>query len=492
MKSSLTTAILKDHLSNSLVLARQISKLEHRANPFVNILNTTTKSKQQYPDLLGERTVFWRFCHSVAGAVATLWRALRYTSNKLPLQIPDNSPAVLLISHLTNPGHLRQDNDVYFGSLAAKLNQVGMSTHTLLINHCGVGASHAKTIQRKKTTILPAFRSPIYEIFVVLRLIRAALTLPTLDAAVTDSRFRKLAKAAQFGSRAIGDFRIGQMITEIILAIQPRVIIYTFEGHGWERIVAATAHALPTPAHVIGYQHAVLSPGDKSLYHDHGGGTVPDHIFTTGDITRDLLSKGIKFFQGQISTLGSIKNISSPPNTDFRVDGTCLFAPEGTLDEVRVMAQLAINAARLYPTQIFVLRLHPVINPSLVHSMTAASPATPSNFVLSTAPLSDDLKVASWICYRGSTVAFQGILAGLRPIYLNPDDSEADNNPVPKSIRFQRCAENPQDLIDILKKDRNAPEEGRNELPVALDFANGYFSPFRPNIALKHIKKYLS
>ena len=94
------------------------------------------------------------------------------------------------------------------------------------------------------------------------------------------------------------------------------------------------------------------------------------------------------------------------------------------------MAQLAIDAARLYPAQTFVLRLHPVINPSDFDSMIAAWPPIPPNFILSTAPLDNDLDAASWICYRGSTVAFQGILAGLRPIYLNPDDSVADNNPV--------------------------------------------------------------
>ena len=122
------------------------------------------------------------------------------------------------------------------------------------------------------------------------------MTLPSDGTSITNNRFRRLAKAAQFGSRAIGDFRIGQMISEIILTIKPRVIIHTFEGHGWERIVAATAHALPTPAHVIGYQHAVLFPGDKSFI-DHGGGTVPDHIFTTGETTRDILTEDIKFFR---------------------------------------------------------------------------------------------------------------------------------------------------------------------------------------------------
>ena len=68
MKKISAGAILQAYFSHSLTLAKQITKPEHRANPFVNILNTTTKSTQQYPDLLGEKTMFWRFCHSLTGA----------------------------------------------------------------------------------------------------------------------------------------------------------------------------------------------------------------------------------------------------------------------------------------------------------------------------------------------------------------------------------------------------------------------------------------
>ena len=89
------------------------------------------------------------------------------------------------------------------------------------------------------------------------------------------------------------------------------------------------------------------------------------------------------------------------------------------------------------------------------------------------------------------TVAFQGILAGLRPIYLNPDDSAANNNPIPENIN-KRCALDPQDLIDILRKDQKASNGAREELHTALEFASGYFSPFRPDIAVKHIKHHLS
>ncbi len=492
MKAVSAGTKLQAFFSDSVLLAKQISKPEHRANPFVNILNMTTKSTRQYPDLLGERGMLWRLGNSFAGACITVWRALCYTSDKLPLDIPTINPDILIISHLTNPDHLRQDTDFYFGNLTGDLNDAGMTTHTLLINHCRVGNSQAKSMLRKWTTILPAFRSPIHEVFVVLRMIRAALTLPVNDASITDKRFRRLAKIAQFGSQAIGNFRIGEMISEIIVTVQPRVIISTFEGHGWERIVAATAHALPSPAHVIGYQHAVLFPGDKSLYHDLGRGTVPDHIFTAGNVTRDILSRNVTFFQNQISTLGSIKHKTPPSDTDFNVDGTCLFAPEGTLEEVRLMIRLAIDAARLCPEQKFLLRLHPVIDPSDVAAMISVFSPTPSNFILSTASLYDDLDAASWICYRGSTVAFQGILAGLRPIYLDPDNNAAENDPVPHSLQFQRSVRGPQDLVNILQKDQNTPEEGRKELPAALKFASDYFSPFCPDIAVAHIKKHLS
>ena len=156
---------------------------------------------------------------------------------------------------------------------------------------------------------------------------------------------------------------------------------------------------------MIGYQHAVLFR-DKSLYHDHGRGTVPDHIFATGDVTRDILARNMKFCQGQITTLAA-SNVKHRHQKCIQAPMEYAFAPEGTLEEVHIMAKIAFDAAVLYPSQLFVLRLHPVIVRSDIETMIAAWPSTPPNFTLSAAPLNDDLMAASWICYRGSTVAFQ-------------------------------------------------------------------------------------
>ena len=39
----------------------------------------------------------------------------------------------------------------------------------------------------------------------------------------------------------------------IILKIKPKALVHTFEGHGWERMVALSAHQMENPITVFGY-----------------------------------------------------------------------------------------------------------------------------------------------------------------------------------------------------------------------------------------------
>ena len=122
------------------------------------------------------------------------------------------------------------------------------------------------------------------------------------------------------------------MIATVVKTLQPRVIIYTYEGHGWERIVAETAHNLAIPAHVIGYQLAVLFPETNHFI------TITAEvqcliIFLLGDVTRDILARNMKFCQGQITASGQIKHrhqkcIQAPMEYAF--------LPEGTTEEVHI------------------------------------------------------------------------------------------------------------------------------------------------------------
>lgn len=476
----------------SISLARKVHKAEHRVNPFINILNMTEKSAGQYPDLLGKKGWVWRLLNSIMGAVLNFLRALSYSRHAIPFQTPKANADIVIVSHLTSLSHLTRENDFYFGDLAKQLEDAGYKTHTVLINHCRAKAKEITKPNRKEVTILPAFLSPWREIKLLIQLLKAAFSIPLIGSSKDELMFISKARLAQFNSRAIGDYRIGKMIISLIVALKPRIILHTFEGHGWERLMAAEAHQMKghsIPPHIIGYQHAVIFPGSKSLSFSHGNGADPDHVFTSGKITHDHLLRESAF--PSMSILGSVKAVSVP-KPEFRANGACLIAPEGTLSEVIIMSKLAIAAAHLVPEQIFILRLHPVLNQKIVERELKKLGGFPNNFKLSKQTLYGDFTQSSFLCYRGSAVAFEGILHGLRPIYLDPDNLAAENDPIDAGLSFRRLAKNAEDIVNIIKEDCLNPRLGAKELPEALTYANNYVMRLDPNVLINHVKTVLS
>ena len=193
----------------SLELARRVTQREHRTNPLLNILNMTTKSATQYPDLTGEKGIFWRLANSVTGACGTIIRALAYWHKGIRQKNTTIHADVIIISHLTTPSHLANSTDFYFGNLDKDLEKAGYQTHTILINHCRATLTDVQKNPRQKTTVFPAFLSPWQEIKALTRMIAAARTIPRLD---EQSAFRRKAQCAQFCSKALSDYRIGNMV----------------------------------------------------------------------------------------------------------------------------------------------------------------------------------------------------------------------------------------------------------------------------------------
>ena len=479
---------LSDWMPASLKLARRLSCIEHRANPMANIMNMTTKSQDLYPDLLGKKSAIWRFVNSFTGALVSVHKSCRYWHKKTQLEDLQTNTDVLIISHLTDQDHLKNDEDFYFGGLAKSIEAAGYNQYTILINHarCDV-RNQAKP---PNTSVLPAFLSPIEEIRIVSRMIYAAFSLPNIGKGPNEKRFHFLARIAQFNSRAIGDFRIGTLINQFIQRSKPRAVIHTYEGHGWERILSASAHSLPPPPLILGYQHAVLFPGKKSISHDYGV-AMPDHVFTQGDITRTAIINEGSLPENYFTTLGSIKSKSRNKNITFERKGACLIAPEGTLSEVIIMAKLSVKAAKIMPDQKFVLRLHPVLNPARVKKSLDFLMPFPHNFSLSQKTINEDFKASSWLCYRGSTMAFQGILNGLRPIYLNPDQSAIDNDPITDKLVFRRVVNDEKALTNIIANDKAYPVKSRSEFGAALTYAKKYLMPFNPEVMIKYLKDHL-
>lgn len=475
---------LQSFFAASILLAKRIRRLEHRANPMVNILNVTTKNTAQYPDLFADKGMVWRLSHSVVGALWTFFCSVAYWPTRTD-DGPVNKPVdVMILSHLVNVKHLESQDDFYFGKLADDLNKAGFLVQTILINHCGAGEADVRQCRRMGTTVLPEYFSPAKEAWLILKMFITSFSIP----AMTDRNGRRLARQArlaQFGNRALGDMRIGKLIARHITTRQPKIILHTFEGHGWERIVNVVAHQMSPPAVTFGYQHAVLFPGERSINYLHGGGADPDVVMTSGPVTKELLLRSAQHSEENTIVLGSVKSSFGEERPLSSVNGTCLLVPEGVLNEVVLMAAMGIRAAKLAPNRQFVLRLHPVLDKNTVKKRLDKLPA---NFSLSDDELENDLSAASFICYRGSSVVLSGILAGVRPIYLDPDNSLSKNDPLAADLRFRKVAKSAEAIVDIMLSTVCSDIELK-KYKQAVKYIEGYAAPFNSADLITSVKE---
>ena len=130
----------------------------------MNILNISSKTAKQYPDLLQNKTLRWRFVHSFLGAAVNLLRSILYAPQRIELRPPTQETDVLIISHLIAKSHVYRETDFYFGNLRDVFEAENMKTHIVLINHCRADKRHLSMLDQTKRTVLPAFYSPSNEI----------------------------------------------------------------------------------------------------------------------------------------------------------------------------------------------------------------------------------------------------------------------------------------------------------------------------------------
>ena len=86
----------------------------------------------------------------------------------------------------------------------------------------------------------------------------------------------------------------------------------------------------------------------------------------------------------------------------------------------------------------------------------------------------------------------QGILNGLRPIYLDPDNMAASNDPIPAGLAFRRIAGNERELVDIIKLDQKNAQVANKEFISARRFALEYLLPINPETLIQYLKSKLS
>ena len=479
-----------DHfIQTGIKIARNVSQAEQLANTALSILNSSPKFLRTLPDLTGQKGYMWRLTYSISSSLAVVLKSLRQGMKKQPAPSSGNGYSVLLVSHYLSPDQLEKSEDFYLGTLEKCLDAAGISNCKVMVNHAK-SSNHDHFGNDGRTYLLAPLLSPFVELSNLSRLIKASLKLPLIDDDPNAKRFSRLARIAGFDHRAMANLRIHDQIRQAVISLRPDAIIFTHEGHGWERMIAMTAHQQAWPIKVIGYHHTVLFPGPRAINFNIGQGADPDHLFFAGDITAEIFAKESEYHKSKIGVLGSNKVLREVEHGGKNIKKRlCLIVPEGEMGEVRLMVQAGIHAARALPDIRFVLRLHPVIQRDLVQSyINGESP--PDNFSVSSQSLDEDVASSGWVIYRASSVVLNGMMAGATPIYLNIDQSQHNNDPIPAGCDFRKTADTFDAITEIINNDlRLSVSEKEATEAQAKKFAQSYFVALQPEKLISLLKQ---
>jgi len=408
------------------------STVERVATPWLHVIRPHPIYLEKYKEIFALKTAAWvnRWARNLASALRHLGKAftsggqLWFSVGELP-QRSD----VLLVSHLVNDSFTRQEGDFYYGRAASELAKEGLSTTIALINHTEKAAANLARswCQAKVPRVIFA---PVLNLTSEWSLYRRARTearrlrsVAAKQASKLDRRVAERASLEAASSGAVSAMRLGEQIKALVARLQPRVIVITYEGHSWERIVFAAARAVSPGIRCIGYLHASLFNLQHAVQRKLAGEYNPEIILTSGRVSQTRLQKNPDLNGVRIETLGSNRSFARKAahagRTDMKKKSACLVLPEGIVSECNLLFGFSLECARAMPSMEFIWRLHPYMNHAVLTRENPLFIDLPSNITLSTDTLAEDIASSHWVLYRGSTAIVQTAVSGVRPVYLH-------------------------------------------------------------------------
>lgn len=423
--------------------------------------------------------------------VATLRRAASRIKRALvPRQKPAAWPGempeadILFVSHLLNPALIGKSGDFYFGDVPVLLSARGLRVVIALINHTDEPAQAARKWDDGVTRVVlqgggRKSRS------IQTRMKKESQSL-SREAKKTPPGFYKriLEGASRFARRpeSAAALSIGEDIGEIVKACSARNLLITHEGHAWERIAFFSARRMRPAVRCAGYNQACLFPLQHALKRNLAEPFNPDHIFTAGRVTKEMLEKAPELQGIGVSVLGSDRGLAeqqrTTPSAAHRLQPVCLVMPEGILSECGILFEFALKAALAMPDVLFRWRLHPAVTFDSVFERYPLLKDLPGNVVLSKDTLEKDFSASQWALYRGTTAVIKAVLEGLRPVYVRLH-GELSIDPLFGLSVWRRTVSDVSELRELTAMDRRGHDESENqEFLTAYTYCADYFSAF--------------
>ena len=315
----------------------------------------------------------------------------------------------LIISHLTSYDQINNDNDFYFGNIATGLGKKNVLF--LLINHINVDQKKFKTNFRENCIVLPSFLSFLDELKMHLKTFILLFFKNLSCQKIQLFSINNVASSVQ-------SQRISKQVSYFVEKFKIKKVLFTFEGHSYEKLICSEVRRKNKKVICIGYQFTVLRKFQHSMFLKIEKKYFPNKILTISKYNNDFLKKNfknkIKIYVSGL--LKKEKNVFLKKNTFYEGKKfTVLVMPEGIKSEIKLFLRYCIENQN--KKIIFCFRLHPIFkNNSFFKNLSVSEKA---NIKISKNNVDKDFKQNDYILYRGTAAVINATKMGLVPIYLN-------------------------------------------------------------------------
>jgi len=446
---------------DELMLAEDAT-MERIAIQWLHVIREHPVFLRQYEFLFDDEASFfdknWRYLKLKFGAKIWGVRQIVRTffsqkKHKKKITALGSGVDFLFVSHYLNATQADASaKDFYFGDLPSVLASNGATVVIALINQ--TGRACRLTIEPLKSggvvrILLPLSLDMVGERFIFDRL-RSESRRLIKRAAHSSGLFARVAYWASLhaidgASRTA--LRIGTQISELVTALEVKNLVYTHEGHAWERVTNALAKKANPSIVTIAYQHAALSQSQHAVRRKLGNSYSPQIILASNRFAKSEFNS---LMPGtHVVELGSPRAINEERSKQcVKLSQDCLVLPEGILSECNILFEFSKRCALLYPNIRFVWRLHPLMSMRMIRLKNPALWFLPPNVIISKKSLRDDACIAKWALYRGSTAVASSVIFGAKPVYLL-QEGEISFDPLFQMDGFRRVLKKPEEFAEI-------------------------------------------
>ncbi len=321
---------------------------------------------------------------------------------------------ILILSHLISSKHLNSKNDFYFGNLEDNLNKVGHKTNKYFLNHTNLNKN---MISNSKFQVLPKIDNFKIEFEVFFNQIKLFIFfLSNLFLLIKKNQKLSIILIfilKIFSYHTQSALRIGIQLKSMTKNKKVKYLFITFEGHSYEKMISL----YNKDTSIIAYQNTPLSICQYSIKF-YSNNTLPKILLAKNEIYKKFLEKNLKL-NTKILNFGDLnyKEITNSMSYKKRVS-SILFVPEGINNEVNTMIDFIKRNYKANPNVYFTIRFHPVFPKQLINKYKSLFYDASNVFFSDNTP-NEDFSNNTYVIFRGSSITFDAIRAGLIPIYLN-------------------------------------------------------------------------